>query len=143
MTNYKVDKEKVIFADESFVISGVCFYVHNTLGRFGKEKQYCDLTESRFKELEVEYQREIPAGNTGNRADFIVFNKILFEIKAKPFLTQVDYAQVQRYLQIFDLELGLIVNFWSRSAQPHRVLRQKNNILNSKIRSNSQIRLNS
>jgi hypothetical protein len=46
MTNerrYKIDKGKVLFADECFQISGVCFYVHNKLGRFAKEKQYADL----------------------------------------------------------------------------------------------------
>ncbi len=125
MTNYKVDKDKVLFADECFQIAGVCFYVQNRLGRFAKEKQYADLSEDRFKELNMEHLREVMVGHTGNRVDFILFNRILFEIKAKPFLAAQDYAQVQRYLQILDLELGLLVNFWSRSAQPHRVLRTK------------------
>ena len=128
MTNYKIDKEKVLFAEECFKISGVCFYAQNNLGRYGKEKQYSDLIESRLKELEIEYLREFTVGDTGNRVDYILFKKILLEIKAKPFLDQDDYAQVQRYLQILDLDLGLLVNFWSRSAQPHRILRQKNGV---------------
>lgn len=131
MANYKVNKEKVLFADECFQISGVCFYTHNHLGRFAKEKQYSDIIETRLKELGIEYIKELTVGSTGNRADFVLFNKILLEIKAKPFLTQQDYAQTQRYLQILDLDLGLLVNFWSRSAQPHRILHQKNNFKNS------------
>jgi len=128
MTNggrYKIDKEKVIFADESFQVSGVCFYVQNTLGRFAKEKQYADLLETRLKELGILYIRELVAGNSGNRVDFLIYDKVLLEIKAKPFLNRDDYAQVQRYLQILNLELGLLVNFWAHSAQPFRVLREK------------------
>ncbi len=123
MTNYRVDKEKVLYADECFKIAGVCFYVQNKLGRFGKEKQYGDLLETRFTELEIPSKRELVA--LKNRTDFVVYGKILVEIKAKPFLSQDDYDQVQRYLSILDLDLGLLVNFWARSAQLHRILRKK------------------
>jgi GxxExxY protein len=123
-TNYKVNKDKVLFADESFLIAGVCFYVQNRLGRFAKEKQYVDIMASRLDELKVPYRRELTAGCTGNRVDIVIFNKILFEAKAKPFLTQEDFFQVQRYLKILNLDLGLLVNFWARSAQPRRVLRK-------------------
>ena len=131
MTNYKVDKEKVLFADECFKLAGICFKVQNTLGRFAKEKQYADLVETLLKETVIDYKREFTIGDSGNRADFIVFNKILIELKAKPFLTPEDFSQVQRYLQILDLDLGLIINFWSRSAQPRRILRHKNNQVDS------------
>lgn len=124
--DYKVDKEKVLYADESFLIAGACFYAQKKLGRFAKEKQYEDLCEIRFKELNVPCIRQLKAGKTGNRTDLILYNKILFEIKAIPFLGQDDYAQVQRYLQVLDLELGLLVNFWARSAQPYRILRRAN-----------------
>lgn len=122
--HYKVNKSKVLFADESFQISGICFHVHNKLGRFAKEKQYADLIEERLKELGILYRRELTASDTGNRIDFIILSKILLEIKAKPFLNRDDYNQVQRYLQILDLDLGLLVNFWSRSAQPNRILKE-------------------
>lgn len=120
---YIVDKEKVLFADECFIISGVCFYCQNKLGRFAKEKHYGDLGENKFAELNIPCRRELIAGP--NRTDFVLFDKILLEIKAKPFLTKEDFDQVQRYLDILNLDLGLLVNFWSRSAQPHRVMRKK------------------
>lgn len=128
MTNggrYKIEKEGILFPDECFQVAGVCFYVQNTLGRFAKEKQYADLMELRLKELGIGYKRELVAGNSGNRVDFVVYDKVLIEIKAKPFLNRDDYAQVQRYLQILNIDLGLLVNFWSRSAQPYRILKQK------------------
>jgi len=74
----------------------------------------------------VPWRRELAVSGTGNRIDLIFFDKILLEVKAKPFLSQDDYAQVQRYLQAVDLQLGLLVNFWARSALPHRILRKNN-----------------
>ncbi len=70
------------------------------------------------------YRRELSLSGTGNRIDFVVFDKILIEIKAKPFLNKDDFAQVQRYLKVMDLKLGLLINFWARSALPHRILRK-------------------
>lgn len=119
--NYKVDKEKVLFADECFQINGVCFFVQKKLGRFAKEKQFADSFEERLKELGIPYRRELTVTGTGNRIDFILYDKILLEIKAKPFLNQEDFSQAKRYLQVLDLQLGLLVNFWSKSALPHRI----------------------
>jgi GxxExxY protein len=124
MAHYVVNTEKVLFPDESFQVAGVCFYAQNRLGRFAKEKQYVDIMEARFIELGIPCRRELVAGTTGNRVDLIVYDRILVEVKAKPFLNQDDYAQVQRYLQVLHLDLGLLVNFWARSAQPHRILKQ-------------------
>ena len=124
--DYKVDKQKVLYPDECFQINGVCFYAQKKLGRFAKEKQYEDVAVARFTELDAPCIRQLVVGRTGNRTDLILFNKILFEIKAVPYLTDDDYAQAQRYLQILDLDLGLLVNFWARSALPHRILRPKN-----------------
>ena len=99
MISYKVDKQKVLFADECFQITGICFFVQNKLGRFGKEKQFADSFEERAKELGIPCRRELVATATGNRADFVLYDKILLEIKAKPFLNQDDFVQVQRYLK--------------------------------------------
>lgn len=124
MINYKVDKKKVLYADQCFIITGVCFYVQNRMGRFAKEKQFCDCFEERAREVKMPCRRELLATATGNRIDFVLFDKILLEIKAKPFLNQDDFAQVQRYLKTLNLNLGLLVNFWAKSALPHRVLRR-------------------
>ncbi|MEK7618487.1 MAG: GxxExxY protein [Patescibacteria group bacterium] len=123
-TRYKVDKQKVLYADECFQITGLCFYIQNRLGRFAKEKQFCDCFEARAKELGMPCRRELTAATTGNRIDFVLYDRILVEIKAKPFLNQDDFVQVQRYLKVLNLDLGLLVNFWAKSALPYRVLRR-------------------
>jgi GxxExxY protein len=98
--------------------------VQKRLGRFAKEKQFSDSFEERLIELGMPYRKERVASGTGNRVDFVIYDKILVELKAKPFLNDDDFAQVQRYLHVFDLRLGLLVNFWARSALPCRVLRK-------------------
>src|SRR5438876_1090347 len=109
-TRYQVDKTKVLYAEECFQINGICFYIQNRLGRFAREKQFCDAIEERAKELALPYRRELVATGTGNRVDLIFFDKILVEVKAKPFLNPNDFVQVQRYLKALNLELGLLIN---------------------------------
>jgi GxxExxY protein len=122
-TKYTVDKNKVLYADECFQINGVCFYVQKRLGRFAKEKQFADAFEERLVELGIPYRKELVATGTGNRMDFVIYDKILLELKAKAFLNDDDFAQVKRYLDALDLRPGLLVNFWAKSALPCRVLR--------------------
>ncbi|NMB92499.1 MAG: GxxExxY protein [Parcubacteria group bacterium] len=115
--------DKIIYKDLSFKISGVCFAVHNKIGRYGREKQYCDLLEQEFKKLNIPYIREFNITNTGNQLDFLIDNKIVLEIKAKSLITRDDYYQVQRYLQCSGYKLGLLVNFRNRYLKPIRIVR--------------------
>jgi len=124
---------KIVYPDESYEITGICFRVQKELGRFGRERQYCDLIEQICKELNIPYLREFEIKNfvsdspKGNRVDFLLFGKIIIEIKAKNFVTKEDYIQLQRYLKAANLELGLLVNFRSPHLKPYRVLNSEFN----------------
>ena len=81
---------KIIYKDLSYKIVGLCFETHDKLGRFCKEKQYCDLLAILFKREGLKFEREkdlsILLGENrigGNRVDFIVDGKILLDAKAK------------------------------------------------------------
>jgi GxxExxY protein len=56
------------------------------------------------------------------RADFVVWNKILFEAKAVEQLTSAHIKQVLNYLAAAKLRLGLLVNFGGDSLEWKRVI---------------------
>jgi len=113
---------KVIQPELSYLIVGICFDTHNTLGRYCREKQYCDYIEDKLKESKISYKREI-ADDLGNRFDFLIGNEIILEIKAKPVVLKSDYYQTQRYLQISKKKLALLVNFQNKYLRPNRIVR--------------------
>ncbi len=122
-TNDTNKNNKLIYPELSYIITGVCFDVHNQLSRFRKEKLYCDLLEAKFKEKGLNYLREHRVQETEDRVDFLIENKIILELKTKPFILKADYYQIQRYLQILDMKLGLLVNFRARYLKPLRILK--------------------
>ena len=96
-TNRKM--RKIIYPELSYALTGICFNVHNELGRYEREKQYGDLLEEKLKEVKIPYKREFRIEKTGNTVDFLVDDKIIVELKAKPLILKEDYYQTQRYLQ--------------------------------------------
>lgn len=117
----------------SFQVVGVCFEVHNTHGRYCRERQYGDEVEKVLMAKHVSYRREAnlqvldPAGPKGNFADFIIEGTILLELKAKDIVTKEDYYQVQRYLWASGLDLAILVNFRQKYIHPKRILRTGGN----------------
>jgi len=121
---------KIIYAELSYVITGLCFNVHNELGRFVKEKQYADLLEEYLKNNKINYLREKEIlsniiGVSGNRPDYIIENKIILDLKAKKFISKDDFYQMRRYLEAANYKLGLVVNFRNTHLKPLRVLNSK------------------
>lgn len=114
---------KLIYPQLSYLLTGIFFDIHNELGRFNREKQYGDSFEIRLKELAIPYVREYRVSKTGNIADFVIDEKIIVELKAKPIILKNDYYQTQRYLQATGHKLGFIVNFRSRYLKPLRIVR--------------------
>lgn len=121
----------IIYPRLSYKITGLCFSVHKSLGRYCREKQYADRLEILLKANEVNFKREIildssksilELPSSGNRADFLVEEKIILDVKAKKFITKEDYFQMQRYLKSTNLRLGMIVNFRNTYLKPKRVL---------------------
>lgn len=75
----------------------------------------------REKEQEIYYKDlDEPIGT--RRADFIVEGKILVELKAIVQLEDVHLAQVLNYLKAYKLEVGLLINFGSKSLTFKRLV---------------------
>lgn len=127
--------EKVIYPELSYKITGILFTVHNELGRFCNEKQYCDALEELLKKLSIKYERErvleksFEGEKLGrNKIDFIIEEKILLEIKAKRVIEREDYYQTKRYLSALNFKLGLIVNFRDKYITPKRILNSRSSL---------------
>jgi ATP-dependent DNA helicase RecG len=119
------NSEKLVEGELSYKLTGIFFEIQHELGRYARERQYSDAIDKKLSDLKIEFKREKPievSGRKSNFADFIVKNKILLEIKAKPFIKKEDYYQTMRYLQTSNLELGLIVNFRQEYLKPKRIL---------------------
>ncbi len=114
---------KIIYPKLSYDIVGICFNVHNDIGRYAREKQYGDEIVRYFKKTDIPFKRELAIGGTGNTVDFLIDDKIILEIKAKRLITKEDYFQTQRYLQTLNIKLGLLINFREKYLKPIRVVR--------------------
>lgn len=55
------------------------------------------------------------------RADFVVENKIIVELKAVIDLQNVHLAQAKNYVVAYDFPVGLLINFGSTSLQYKKV----------------------
>ena len=109
-------------------IIGSAMKIHNTLGNGFQEVIYQRCLELEFKSRDIFYWREqerdifyegVQVGT--RRADFIVDKVFMVELKAVIELEDVHLAQAINYLEAYDLEAGLLINFGSRSLQFKRL----------------------
>ena len=123
-------EESIIFKEESYKIIGLCMEVHNQLGKGFNEIVYGDALEIEFIDNKVNYSREIKYSISykGNilphkyKADFIVDDKIIIEIKAIECLNSAHTKQTLNYLAVSKLKLGLLINFGEDSLKYKRIV---------------------
>lgn len=63
----------------------------------------------REKDIQIQYKQRIL--KTKYRVDFVVFDKIIIEVKAIDALCKKDSAQLLNYLNATGFKLGILVNF--------------------------------
>ncbi len=100
-------------------IIGCAIKIHRSLGPGLLESAYeaCLAYELEQSGLFVQRQKAIPLVyqsvklECGFRADLVVNQKVIVEIKCKDSLHPVDQAQLLSYLRLLDLRVGLLINF--------------------------------
>lgn len=111
--------KELIYEQESFQILGACFEVYKEKGAGFTEPIYqeCLEIELTLRGIPFQPQPEVNMQYKGRtlvktfRPDFIVFGKIIVEIKALSALCDEHRAQIQNYLNATGMHLGLLVNF--------------------------------
>lgn len=138
MTDFK-------YGDITEKIIGAGFRVHNGLGNGFQEVIYQRALELELKMLSLEFIREfempiyyLDQQIGTRRVDFLVNGNISVELKAVIKLEDAHLAQAMNYLEVYNLEIGLLINFGSKSLEFNRFTNKKFNpaIINHPIKSN-------
>ncbi len=115
-------------------IIGAAFRIHGTLGNGFQEVIYQRAMVLEFNFVSIIYTREFEMPiyymdqHIGiRRVDFLVDNKISVELKAVIKLEDVHLAQAINYLEAYNLEIGLLLNFGSKRLEFHRFTNKKYN----------------
>ena len=121
---------EILYREETHRLIGLCMEIHRELGKGHDEVIYKDalvvelnranISFSREKKYEVKYKDVILPHFYF--ADFVVWDKILFEAKAVERLADPHTKQVLNYLAASKLRVGLLVNFGSDSLEWKRVI---------------------
>ncbi len=120
----------LIYKDECFSIIGICFEVHNNLGSGFLEIVYKDAIEFEFRKAKIEFEREkeylvhykdviLPHKFY---ADFVVYNKIILEVKGVSGIADEFVAQAINYLKVSGNKLALVVNFGELKLNYKRIV---------------------
>ncbi|NUN99735.1 MAG: GxxExxY protein [Saprospiraceae bacterium] len=127
----------------TYDIIGCAMKVHNKLGPGFQEVIYQRCLTIELKRAGISFVREqehviyydeIEVGT--RRADFVVDNKVVVELKALVNLEDVHLAQAKNYVVAYDFPIGLLINFGSQSLQHKLLFNPKyhpRNSTNSKI----------
>lgn len=122
----------MLHKDITAKIIGCAMQVHSILGNGFQEVIYqralqiemtlAGLTFEREKEMDIYYKGE----HIGRRrVDFFVEGCIMVELKAVIRLEDVHLAQAMNYCEAYKMEIGLLINFGSKSLEFKRVHNNK------------------
>ena len=120
----------ILMKSESYRLIGICMEVHRELGMGFREIIYKDALEIEFRSHGIPFKREtrfeidykgliLPHAYA---ADFIIHDSIILEVKATSLIVGSFVKQTINYLKASGLQLGIIVNFGSRSLEFKRVV---------------------
>jgi GxxExxY protein len=100
-------------------IIGAAIDIHRALGPGLLESAYeaCFIYELRLRKMKVENQKAMPIFykdvmlDCGYRADLIIEDQVIVEIKSVANLAPIHEAQLLSYLKLSNCKIGLLINF--------------------------------
>jgi GxxExxY protein len=137
-------KEEYKYSELTGKIIGCAMKVHSALGSGFQEVIYQRALAIEMSDEGVGFSREheMPIFYKNQqigtrRVDFLVEGLVSVELKALTSLEDVHLAQAINYLEAYDLEIGLLINFGTRSLQYKRLVNHK---FNQKNQGNPKIK---
>lgn len=122
------------YSDLTSKIIGCAMTVHSELGNGFQEVIYQRALEIEMTAQKILFSREyeMPVYYKNQqvgtrRVDFLINDVIAVELKAVIQLEDVHLAQAINYLEAYDLEVGLLINFGAKSLQFKRLQNKKFN----------------
>lgn len=120
--------DRLLYREEVYAIIGAAMEVLAQLGRGFVESVYQEALAIEFTKRGIPYleQKELVITYKGKTlekrflVDFLLYNKIILEIKAVEKLTNVHEAQLLNYLKASGISIGLLVNFNSTPLEWRR-----------------------
>ncbi|WP_298517381.1 GxxExxY protein [uncultured Kordia sp.] len=120
----------IIYKKESYTIIGALFSVYNNLGSGFSEIVYKDALEHEFKLLGIPFKREkqydVVYKDTILKhkfyADFVVYDKIILEVKAATNIHDKHFGQCLNYLKVSKCKLAILVNFHEELLDHRRIV---------------------
>ncbi|HRN42323.1 MAG TPA: GxxExxY protein [Vicingus sp.] len=120
----------LLYKEEVYDLVGMCMEIHRILGKGFSEIVYKDALEyecksrnyqfNREKEFQIQYKDIILKHNF--YADFVMFDKIILEIKSCESICDAHIGQTLNYLAASKLRVGLIINFGKDSLEYRRIV---------------------
>jgi len=118
----------------TYTIIGCAMKVHTTLGNGFQEVIYQRCLQIELEKTNLKSAREVEqtiyyedAVVGARRADFVVEEKLVVELKAVINLEDVHLAQAKNYVVAYNFKQGLLINFGSTSLQYKLIFNQKLN----------------
>ncbi len=125
--------EDYLYKEENYIIVGILFEVHKNLGKGFSEIVYKDAVEYELQQQNIPFQREkeysVTYKNTTLKhkfyADFVIYDKIILEIKTVDCFNNSHYNQCLNYLRISENKLAILANFNLISLEYKRIISSK------------------
>ncbi|MDP3244679.1 MAG: GxxExxY protein [bacterium] len=122
-------RKDLVYPDFHYVIAGVLFEVFRAMGPGFKENYYQKAVAEALKSHTINFSQQVPVPllfkgkKVGiNFLDFLIEGKIILELKKGDYFNRQTIEQVNQYLKVTGLKLGLIAVFTSKGVRIKRII---------------------
>ncbi len=120
----------MLYEELSYSTLGAALEVHRTLGPGFLEVVYQKALAHELFLRHIPFEQQVPVRISYKeteigeyRADFVIADKIILEIKAVSALNSAHESQAHHYLAATGLRLAILLNFGARSLMIKRVIK--------------------